>query len=110
MPRPCQRFLLVWSHSTGVESGKVHACKNQCESINQAESERLKKSRGNGVMCVIERGFLYLHRPPRLPSCQGKPAKAKIFCNPKQIVSQPCQLTLCAWGECALFKPLWWHL
>lgn len=79
-------FLLVWSHSTGVESREVHACKNQCEGINQAESERLKKSRGSGVMCVIERGFLYLHRPPRLPSCQGKPAKAETFRTPKQIV------------------------
>lgn len=52
---------------------EMHACKNQCESINQAKSERLKKSRGSRVMCVIERGFLYLQRPPRLPSCRGKP-------------------------------------
>lgn len=49
----------------------MHACKNQCESINQAKNERLKKSRGSRMMCVIERGFLYLQRPPRLPSCLG---------------------------------------
>lgn len=87
MPRPCQRFfLLVRSHSPGAESREMHACKNQCEGINQAESERLKKSRGSGVMCVIERGFLYLRGPPRLLSCQGKPAKAETFCTPKQIM------------------------
>lgn len=79
-------FLLVRSHSPGAESWEMHACKNQCEGINQAESERLKKSRGSGVMCVIERGFLYLRGPPRLLSCQGKPAKAETFCTPKQIV------------------------
>jgi len=79
-------FSLVRSHGSGVESGEVHARKNQCEGINQAESERLKKSRGSGVMCAVERGFLYLRGPPRLPSCQDKPDKAETFCTPKQIV------------------------
>lgn len=69
-------FLLVWLLSTGAARRRrreMHACKNQCENINQAKSERLKKSRGSRAMCVIERGFLYLQRPPRLPSCRGKP-------------------------------------
>lgn len=85
MPRPCQHFC--WCGATAAEqrAGKCAQAKNQCEGINQGESERLKKSRGSGEMCVMERGFLYLHGPPRLPSCQDKPAEAKTFCTPKQI-------------------------
>lgn len=91
-------FLLVWSRSTGAAKRReMHVCKNQCESINQAKSERLKKSRGSRVMCVIERGFLYLQRPPRLPSCRGN---AKL--------SAPLSKSwLAAWARCEPAVPAW---
>lgn len=76
---------------------EMHACKNQCESINQAKSERLKKSRGSRVMCMIERGFLYLQRPPRLPSCQGKP----------KLSAPLSKLWLAAWARCEPAVPAW---
>lgn len=75
----------------------MQACKNQCESINQAKSERLKKSRGSRAMCVIERGFLYLQRPPRLPSCQGKP----------KLSAPLSKLWLAAWARCEPAVPAW---
>lgn len=62
--------MLRLRRSSRAESGEVHACRNQCEGINQAGSERLKKSRGSRMMCVMEGGFLYPPRPHSLPSCR----------------------------------------